>query len=169
MINSIQKYKNFFFGFILILLIFLIDRISKIYIVNLTKENFNINIYSSEFLNLTLIWNEGIAFGLFSQGNEFFYNILTALIVLISLGVLFFSVRYKGLKRYALLCIFGGSLGNLYDRISYSAVPDFIDFHINEFHWFVFNVADIFITLGIIGLIYMELIKSKENIQDEKK
>jgi len=98
-INSIQKHKNFFFGFILILLIFLIDRISKIYIVNLTKENFNINIYSSEFLNLTLIWNEGIAFGLFSQGNEFFYNILTALIVLISLGVLFFSVRYKGLKR----------------------------------------------------------------------
>ena len=163
MINSIKKHKNFFFGFILILLIFLIDRISKIYIVNLTKENFNINIYSSEFLNLTLIWNEGIAFGLFSQGNELFYNILTALIVIISLGVLFFSVRYKGLKRYALLCIFGGSLGNLYDRVSYSAVPDFIDFHINEFHWFVFNVADIFISIGVIIMIMTEFfVKDKK-------
>ena len=167
MINSIQKYKKFFFGFILILLIFLIDRISKIYIVNLTKENFNINIYTSEFLNLTLIWNEGIAFGLFSYGNEFFYNILTILIVLISLGVLFFSVKYKGLKRYALLCIFGGSLGNLYDRISYSAVPDFIDFHINEFHWFVFNVADIFISIGVIIMIMTEFFVKNRNQNDQ--
>ena len=167
MINSIQKYKKFFFGFILILLIFLIDRISKIYIVNLTKENFNINIYSSEFLNLTLIWNEGIAFGLFSQGNEFFYNILTALIVIISIGVLFFSVKYKGLKRCALLFIFGGSLGNLYDRISYSAVPDFIDFHINEFHWFVFNVADIFISIGVIIMIMTEFFVKNKNQNDQ--
>ena len=167
MINSIQKYKNFFFGFILILLIFLIDRISKIYIVNLTKENFNINIYSSEFLNLTLIWNEGIAFGLFSQGNEFFYNILTALIVIISLVVLFFSGRYTGLKRAALLCIFGGSLGNLYDRVSYSAGPDFIDFHINEFHWFVFNVADIFISIGVIIMIMTEFFVNNKNQNDQ--
>ena len=167
MINSIKKHKNFFFCFILILLIFFIYRISKIYIVNLAKENFNINIYSSEFLNLTLIWNEGIAFGLFSQGNELFYNILTALIVIISLGVLFFSVRYKGLKRYALLCIFGGSLGNLYDRVSYSAVPDFIDFHINEFHWFVFNVADIFISIGVIIMIMTEFFVNNKNQNDQ--
>ena len=162
--NLIQKYKKFFFGFILILLIFLIDRISKIYVISLTKENFNINIYTSEFLNFTLIWNEGIAFGLFSHGNELFYNILTALIALISIGVLFFSLKYQGLRRYALLCVFGGSLGNLYDRISLSAVPDFIDFHINEFHWFVFNVADIFISIGVIIMIMTEFfVKDKKS------
>ena len=155
--------KNFFFYSIIVVLIFLIDRISKIYVINYTKEIFDISIYNSKFLNVTLIWNEGIAFGLFSQGNVFFYNILTALIIFISIGVLFFSVMYQGLKRYALICIFGGSLGNLYDRISYSAVPDFIDFHINEFHWFVFNVADIFITIGIIGLIIVELFKAKKD------
>ncbi len=163
MINLIQKQKNFFFSFFLILLIFLIDRISKIYIINLTKENFDINIYTSEFLNLTLIWNEGIAFGLFSNSNEFFYNILTALIVLISIGVLFFCMRYKGFKRFALLCILGGSLGNLYDRISYSAVPDFIDFHFNGFHWFIFNVADIFITVGVIIMIMTEFFVKTKN------
>ena len=155
--------KNFFFYSIIVVLIFLGDRTSKIYVINYTKEIFDISIYNSKFLNITLIWNEGIAFGLFSQGNEFFYNILTALIVIISIGVLFFSVKYKGLKRYALLCIFGGSLGNLYDRISYSAVPDFIDFHINEFHWFVFNVADIFISIGVIIMIMTEFfVKDKK-------
>lgn len=159
--------KNFFFYSIIVVLIFLIDRISKIYVINYTKEIFDISIYNSKFLNVTLIWNEGIAFGLFSQGNVFFYNILTALIIFISIGVLFFSVMYQGLKRYALICIFGGSLGNLYDRISYSAVPDFIDFHINEFHWFVFNVADIFISIGVIIMIMTEFFVKNRNQNDQ--
>ena len=159
--------KIFFFYSIIVVLIFLGDRTSKIYVINYTKEIFDISIYNSKFLNITLIWNEGIAFGLFSQGNEFFYNILTALIVIISIGVLFFSVKYKGLKRYALLFIFGGSLGNLYDRISYSAVPDFIDFHINEFHWFVFNVADIFISIGVIIMIMTEFFVKNINQNDQ--
>ena len=156
--------KNFFFYSIIVVLIFLIDRISKIYVINYTKEIFDISIYNSKFLNITLIWNEGIAFGLFSQGNEFFYNILTALIVIISIGVLFFSVKYKGLKRYALLFIFGGSLGNLYDRIIFKAVPDFVDFHIETFHWFTFNIADIFISFGILFMILNEIVfKKNEN------
>jgi len=70
----------------------------------------------------------------------------------------------KGFKKYSLIFVFGGSIGNLFDRIYYSAVPDFIDFHINDFHWFVFNVADIFITLGIICLIFDEIfINNKKN------
>ena len=89
------------------------------------------------------------------------------MIVIISIGVLFFSVKYKGLKRCALLFIFGGSLGNLYDRISYSAVPDFIDFHINEFHWFVFNVADIFISIGVIIMIMTEFFVKNINQNDQ--
>jgi len=160
-INSIQKYKNFFFGFILILLIFLIDRISKIYIVNLTKENFNINIYTSEFLNLTLIWNEGIAFGLFSFEQKIYYNLMTLLIVFITLVILWMILKTSSFEKFAYMMIFGGSLGNIFDRIQYSAVPDFIDFHINNFHWFIFNVADIFISIGVILLIVLEFFKKK--------
>ena len=161
MINSIQKYKNFFFGFILILLIFLIDRISKIYIVNLTKENFNINIYTSEFLNLTLIWNEGIAFGLFSFDEKLYYNFLTIFICLITIIIIWLMFRSSGFEKLSYMMIIGGSLGNIFDRIFYSAVPDFIDIHINNFHWFIFNVADIFITIGIIFLISFEMFGRK--------
>tara|TARA_B100001109_G_C18791863_1_gene440468 strand:- start:595 stop:1095 length:501 start_codon:yes stop_codon:yes gene_type:complete len=165
-INLKIKSKKFFLNFFFIFSIFLIDRISKAYIINSTKENFDINIYTSKFLNLTLIWNEGIAFGLLSNSNDFFYKVLTALIILISIVVLFFSIRYQGLKRYALFCIFGGSLGNLYDRIFFSAVPDFIDFHYNGFHWFIFNVADIFITVGVIIMIMTEFFVKDKNQND---
>tara|TARA_Y100000741_G_scaffold35168_1_gene24747 strand:+ start:207 stop:557 length:351 start_codon:yes stop_codon:yes gene_type:complete len=108
-------------------------------------------------LNISLIWNEGIAFGLLSFEKDHFYNILTILILIVVILILFMIFKSEGLKKYSLMMILGGALGNLYDRIFFGAVPDFIDFHVGNFHWFIFNVSDIFITLGVIFLITLEL------------
>ena len=150
--------KIFLFNFTLILSIFLIDRLSKVYVIYLDKQSLNSEIYSSKFLNISLIWNEGIAFGLFSFSEKFFYNLITILILLIILIIIFMFVKNNGIKKYALIMILGGALGNVYDRIFNNAVPDFIDFHYGNFHWFIFNVADIFITIGVIIMIINEVI-----------
>ena len=155
-------YKKFLINSFLVLLIFLIDRFSKIYVINLDKKFLGSEIFSSKFLNINLIWNEGIAFGLFSFGQNNLYNILTIIISLIIITILYFLINSQGLKRYSLLMILGGALGNLYDRIFYKAVPDFIDFHIQTFHWFIFNVADIFITIGVIFMILVEITDAKK-------
>jgi len=153
--------NNFFFDFVLVVSVFLLDRISKIYVINFSQNNLNNNIFNSKYLDLTLIWNEGIAFGLMSFDNNHYYNILTGVIIIITLIVLIIGLKNKGLKRYSLLSIFAGSLGNLYDRLFYNAVPDFIDFHVNNFHWFIFNVADIFISFGVIIMIMTEFFAKK--------
>ena len=155
--------KNFFINLSLVLLIFLLDRFSKIYVIYLDKKFLGSEIFSSKFLNITLIWNEGIAFGLLSFDRMYFYNILTLIIGIIILVLIIMARNSNGLKRYSLSVIIGGAIGNLLDRIVFSAVPDFIDFHIGNFHWFIFNVSDIFITLGIISLIIIELLEINEN------
>ena len=154
--------NNFFFDFVLVVSIFFLDRISKIYVINFSQNNLNNNIFNSKYLDLTLIWNEGIAFGLMSFDNNHYYNILTGVIIIITLIVLIIGLKNKGFKRYSLLSIFAGSLGNLYDRLFYNAVPDFIDFHVNDFHWFIFNVADIFISFGVIIMIMTEFFVKKD-------
>ena len=156
--------KNFLINLILVLSIFLCDRFSKIYVIQLDKKFLGSEILSTKFLNISLIWNEGIAFGLFSFTDNDSYNILTILILLVILAILFMITKSKGIEIYALSMILGGALGNVYDRIIYKKVPDFIDFHIGEFHWFIFNVSDIFITIGVILMIISEIIgKSKLN------
>ena len=149
--------KNLIFNLSLVLLIFLLDRLSKIYVIYLDKKFFGTEIFSSKFLNIQLTWNEGIAFGLFSFNQNYLYNILSVVIFLIILIIFVWIMRSEGLKRYSLVIIFSGALGNFFDRIFYSAVPDFIDFHVGNFHWFIFNVSDIFITLGVISMIFLEL------------
>ena len=149
--------KKFFINSSLILIIFLIDRISKIYVIYLDNKLFGSEIFSSNFLNIYLIWNKGIAFGLFSFNEKIFYNILTIIIIIIILIIFIMIFKSHGFKKYSLLMILGGALGNVFDRLYYKAVPDFIDFHIGNFHWFIFNVADIFISIGIIFLIILEL------------
>ena len=153
--------KNLIKNFFIILSIFLLDRVSKLYVIYLHKKNLHSEIFTSKFLNIYLIWNEGIAFGLFSFDQHNLYNILTVIILIIILIILFFLIKAEGLKKYALLMVFGGAIGNLFDRIFYKAVPDFIDFHVGNFHWFIFNVSDIFITLGVIFLIYLEFVDNK--------
>ena len=146
----------------IILLIFLLDRVSKLLMINLASNTTEINIELSTFLNLNLIWNEGIAFGLFSFDKQIYYNSLTIIIILITVILIWLMVKSSGLEKIGFSMIIGGSIGNFSDRIYYSSVPDFIDFNFKGFHWFVFNVADIFITLGVIILIYFEIFSKKQ-------
>ena len=150
--------KTFIINSLLVFSIFFLDRLSKIYVIYLDKKFLGSEIFSSKFLNIHLIWNEGIAFGLFSFDENYLYNILTIIILLIIIIIFFMMIRNKGIKKYSLSMILGGALGNFYDRIFYGAVPDFIDFHISNFHWFIFNFADIFITIGVIFMIILEYI-----------
>ena len=159
--------KSLLINISLTLLIFLIDRISKIYVINLNNNFSGSEIFSSKFLNIYLIWNEGIAFGLFSSNENNIYNILTLFIILVIIIIFYMITQSQGLQKYSLLMILGGALGNVFDRILYKSVPDFIDFHINEFHWFIFNVADIFITIGVICMILTELIASNKKKHED--
>ena len=154
--------KNFYISFSIVALIYFLDRLSKIYVIQLDKNNLGPYIFNSTYLNIVLIWNKGIAFGLLSFTESNFYNILTLIISLIVVILVLMSLKSQGFKRYSLLMIVGGALGNLHDRILFNAVPDFIDFHVGNFHWFIFNVADIFITVGVISMIISELINNNK-------
>ena len=154
--------KSFLIKLSLIFTIFVSDRISKIYVIYLDNKLLGSEIFSSNFLNINLIWNEGIAFGLFSFNDKIFYNILTIIIIIIILIIFFMIIKSDGFKKYSLLMILGGALGNVFDRLYYKAVPDFIDFHIGNFHWFIFNVADIFITIGILFMVIIELFNKNQ-------
>ena len=160
--------KSFIINFLLILIIFFLDRFSKIYVISFHEKNYGSDLYNSKFLNISLIWNEGIAFGLFSFSDKFFYHILSFLIGVVILIILVMLSRSEGLKKYSLLMILGGALGNFYDRIIFEAVPDFIDFHVENFHWFIFNVSDIFICLGVLFMIILEIVSNKEESLNEK-
>ena len=154
--------KNFNISFSIVALIYFLDRLSKIFVIQLDKNSFGSEIFSSSYLNIVLIWNKGIAFGLFSFNKLYLYNILSLIILIVVVTLVLMSLKNKGLKKYSLLMIVGGALGNLHDRIFFNAVPDFIDFHIGNFHWFVFNVADIFITVGVISMIILETINNNK-------
>jgi len=148
--------------------IFFLDRVSKLYILNIFEKENVVDIYVNNFLNIILVWNSGIGFGLLSFDSSVIYNFVTILIVLINIVILYLALQSNNLKGYLFVIILGGSLGNLFDRIYYSAVPDFIDLNYNNFHWFVFNVADIFITVGIMCLILVELFFNKQELNDQK-
>ena len=146
----------------IIFVIFTTDRISKLYVINSAEAFGEYDVSVTSFLNLTLIWNEGIAFGLFSFDDKLYYNLLTIFIILVTTVIIWLMSKSRGFEKYSFMMIIGGSFGNIFDRIFYSAVPDFIDIHINSFHWFIFNVADIFITLGILCLISIEILGNKK-------
>ena len=147
---------------IVIITIFLLDRATKIYLINLQSSGTDVDFYINSFLNFYLVWNTGVGFGLASIETSFYYHILTSIIVIINIVLIFLLVKSKGIYTYCLALVIGGSLGNLFDRIYYYAVPDFIDLHLGNYHWYIFNVADIFITVGIIGLILVELLKKEK-------
>ena len=153
---------------IIILFIFFLDRISKFYLLGLEASGIEVDFYVFPFLNLYLVWNTGIAFGLVSLEANNYYHILTGLILIINLVLIYFLSKEKGINAYLLALIIGGSLGNVVDRIYYFAVPDFIDVHVGNFHWFIFNIADIFITVGIIGLMFGILLEKDKSLSNEK-
>ena len=159
--------KKFIFYFLIISIVFVLDRVSKIYVINYFENTLDTEIYLSNFLNIILVWNEGIGFGLLSFQDGGIYNFITLIIILINLIIIYFIYKYKDIRSFLLTLVLGGSLGNLFDRIAFSAVPDFIDFNYNNFHWFIFNIADIFITIGVICLIFVEIILNNKNLKNE--
>ena len=165
---KIENRKKFIYSSLIIIVIFFLDRFSKIYILSILEINGSVDIFLTKYLNIYLIWNEGIAFGLLSFDQSSIYSSITALITIISILVLILIIKTKDIRFYFYSFVFGGAVGNLFDRLYYSAVPDFIDLHINNYHWFIFNVADIFITIGVLCLILVELILNN-SLDNEKK
>ena len=151
--------KKNFLNLLFIISIFLLDRVSKLIVIQITNDTGEAKISLTSFLNLNLIWNDGIAFGLFSFSEKIYYHLLTLVIILVIFIVFWMIIRTNGIEKLSFMMIFGGSIGNVFDRIYYSSVPDFIDIHFNNYHWFIFNVADIFISIGVLLLIYLEFFR----------
>ena len=147
--------------FVIILIIFGLDRLSKVYVIELIQSQER-EIFLYNFLNLTLNWNTGIAFGLLSSNANLLYHLVSALILLIIIYLIYLMVTSDNSGKVIISLIIGGAVGNLYDRLTYFAVPDFIDFHIENYHWFTFNIADVFISLGIFGMVIKEFIFKKK-------
>ena len=162
-----EKLNKLLIGFVFLVVCFALDRFSKIYILNILNNEGEVDFYINQYLNIYLVWNTGIGFGLFSLENNLYYNLFTGIIILINFVLLYFAIIETKIKSFFLMIILGGSLGNLFDRVYYRAVPDFIDLNYAGYHWFVFNVADIFISIGIICLILAEFLFYKK--ADEKK
>jgi len=165
MVND-KKTKVFIY-IAIVLLVLVLDRVSKTIILNILENSGTVDIYINSFLNLYLVWNKGIGFGLFSFDQSYIYSGITLFILFINLIIVYLIFKEKAPKTYFLAIILGGSCGNLFDRYYYTAVPDFIDLNYKGYHWFIFNVADIFITLGITCLILVEFLNYKK--ENDKK
>ena len=158
--DKIKLKKIDIYSLILILIIFAADRLSKMYVIKLIQSQEK-EFFIFDFLNITLNWNTGIAFGLLSSNADLLYHLVSALILLIIVYLVYLMVTSDNSGKIIISLIIGGALGNLYDRLTYFAVPDFIDFHIESFHWFTFNIADVFISVGIFGMILKEFVFKK--------
>ncbi len=163
--KTVMRYfvnKIYNLNLIIVLSIFFLDRLLKIYIIKKTEETGSSIVFLSEYLNLQLVWNKGIAFGLLSIDESVYYNLITLFIFIVIIILIYFANKCEGFEKISYILIISGALGNIFDRIYYNAVPDFIDLHINDFHWFIFNIADIFISVGILCLIFVEIFFKKD-------
>ena len=162
------RLKKFSLSLLILVTVFIIDRLTKLYILNLAEVKNSVDIYVTSYLNLYLMWNKGIAFGLLSMNESIVYNFITIIIGIIILIIFVMMYKNDNIKSFFLAFVAGGALGNFYDRIVYTAVPDFIDIHFQGIHWFVFNGADIFITIGVFCLILVELCNNNKIINEKK-
>ena len=151
--------KNNLYCLVVISIIFFLDRYTKLFIINNFTEN---TYYLNNYINLDLVWNTGIGFGLFSSNSDIIYNLTSLLIILVIICLIYFLILSEKYEKIIYSIIVGGALGNFYDRMFFKAVPDFIDLHYKNFHWFTFNLADIFITLGIIAFLFKEIFKANQ-------
>ena len=152
--------KNNLYCLSVILIIFFLDRYTKLLVLNNFSENI---FFLNDYINLDLVWNTGIGFGLFSSNSNLIYNLTSLLIVIVIICLIYFLIRSEKYEKIVYSIIVGGALGNFYDRIIYKAVPDFIDLHYNNYHWFIFNFADLFITFGIIGYLLKDFFYKGDN------
>ena len=160
--NKIKVKKFDIFSFIIIILTFGLDRLSKVYVINLIEKSQS-ELFINDYLNITLNWNRGIAFGLLSFNATTVYHLISILILTIIIYLIYLMVKSDSLGKILFAFIIGGAAGNLFDRFTYFAVPDFIDLHFANFHWFTFNFADIFISVGIFAIILKEIIVKEKN------
>ena len=164
--KTVQLTKKIYLSLSIIIISFSLDRFTKLYVIKNFIQNDFKDQFINEYLNLTLTWNKGIAFG-FLQSDTIFYHLVSSFILLIIVFVIY--LIFKSRVASEIICfslIIGGALGNFFDRIYYNAVPDFIDLHYENFHWFTFNVSDICITFGIILLLIFDILKI--NLNKEK-
>ena len=152
--------KNNLISYLIIISFFFLDRISKAKIID--HQLYNDQVYINDYINFDLVWNTGIGFGFFSSNSNLIYNLISFTIGLIIIYVFYLLIKSMLFEKILFSLVLAGALGNFYDRLVYSAVPDFIDLHYKSFHWFTFNMADIFITLGIIMLLIKELLSKNE-------
>ena len=167
MMNISKNFKNKVFSketiipLVVTIIVFILDRASKIKIIS-QQEKSSGSIFINDYLNLDLIWNTGISFGLLSQNANIYYHLISLVIFSVIIFLIYLVIKATFIEKILYSLILGGAIGNLIDRLIFFAVPDFIDFHINNLHWFTFNIADIFITLGIILIIVQDLIFKKK-------
>lgn len=159
--KKVKMLEKRIFILYLSIITFVLDRVSKLYILELALEKNITKIPITSFLNFNLIFNKGIAFGLLSFDYKFYYHVVTFVIIIVATIVLFLALKSTRIERLGFSLIFGGSLGNIFDRLYYGSVVDFIDVNINNINWFIFNIADVFITTGVILLIVVEIYKKK--------
>ena len=145
--------------------VFLIDLLSKNKIISIFKDGVVEKIYVNDYLDFILVFNTGISYGLFSGGGDFQKWILISLSILIIIFLLSL-IRNEStiLSKLSISFIIGGALGNVLDRFTYGAVVDFISLHAKGFSWYIFNIADMFIVLGVILFILSQFILSKKNV-----
>ncbi len=164
MVSNIKRFILFIFLFAAA------DQITKLFVIyyfeiDVDRLNSTILFPINEYLNFYVIWNKGFAFGLFQNDINLVNNIYMILILIVIIILCIYAIQINRRAYYfSFSLIIGGAIGNLIDRFSYTAVLDFIDLHYNNFHWYVFNIADITITTGCILTIILELFfKEKEN------
>ena len=162
-------YKKFFYEYffqylIAFILLIIIDQSTKVYTAKIMFNNSFESIELLPFLNIVFVRNTGISFGLFSDGgllNRYFF---TSFSIIIGCALLIISLLTKEkLIKFSLLMISSGAIGNAIDRIYFGGVIDFIDFFIYNFHWPAFNLADVFITLGVILLFFENIFGKVKN------
>ena len=145
--------------------VLLIDFLSKNKIISIFKDGIVEKIYVNEYLDFILVFNTGISYGLFSGGGDFQKWILISLSILIIIFLLSFIRNESSiLSKLSISFIIGGALGNVLDRFTYGAVVDFISLHAKGFSWYIFNIADMFIVVGVILFILSQFILSKKNV-----
>ena len=161
----IKGIKEYLFVAVLSGSVLLIDFLSKNKIISIFKDGIVEKIYVNEYLDFILVFNTGISYGLFSGGGDFQKWILISLSILIIIFLLSL-IRNEStiLSKLSISFIIGGALGNVLDRFTYGAVVDFISLHAKGFSWYIFNIADMFIVIGVIFFILSQFILSKKNV-----
>ncbi|WP_324617423.1 signal peptidase II [Microvirga alba] len=151
-----------YLGFAAALIILILDQATKIYGLFIYDLPVREPVAFGPFINLIVVWNRGVSYGLFQQSTEFGRWMLVVISIVAAVGLIFWIRRTTGwVLAISLGLIVGGAIGNVIDRLAYGAVFDFIQIYFGSWSWYVFNVADAAIVAGVIGLLYDSFLLEK--------